>query len=155
MDETELARVGAVIFQRCVAILVDREAARDVTQEVLVKLWQRQGALRDPVAWAWRVATNACLNRIDKDRRLVFRAPEQVPDRGQAPALDERMDARQELARVWGRLGARDRRVFQLVFVDELDQGEAARVLDLSRRTVLRAVARIRRVAFQGEGGRT
>jgi RNA polymerase sigma-70 factor, ECF subfamily len=155
MDDTKLARVGAVVFQRCVAILGDREAARDVTQEVLVKLWQHQRDLRDPAAWAWRVATNACLNRIHKDRRLVFRAPEQVPDPGRAPKLDERLDAHQELARVWDRLGARDRRVFQLVFVDELDQGQAARVLDVSRRTVLRAVGRIRRVAFQGEGGRT
>src|SRR5574342_1081933 len=64
---------GAAVYRRCLRLLRDREAARDATQEVFVKLVRDMKRLKDRVTalpWIYRVATNHCLNlRRDAARR--------------------------------------------------------------------------------------
>ncbi len=54
--------------------LGNREEAEDVTQEVLVRLWQNQGELADATlpAWISRVTRNACIDTIR--RRRAYRS---------------------------------------------------------------------------------
>jgi RNA polymerase sigma-70 factor (ECF subfamily) len=131
-----IQRTGAVAFRRCLQLLGDREAARDLTQEVMIRMLSHQEEIRDPAAWAWRVSTNLCLNQLEKDRRLRFLDPAEVPEVPDDGRGEERLAARQALARLWERLDQRTRGVFTLVHLDGLTQEEAAGVLGLSRRTV-------------------
>ena len=57
----------AGIYNLCARILCDREEAKDVTQDVFVTAFSRLPGPTERsrrVAWLYRVATNACLNRL-------------------------------------------------------------------------------------------
>src|SRR5512133_1854626 len=63
---------GPAVYRRCVRLLGDREAAKDATQEVFVKLLRDIGKLADretALPWIYRVATNHCLNLRRAARR--------------------------------------------------------------------------------------
>src|SRR5664280_2360885 len=64
----------AAIYNLCARVLGDREEAKDVTQEVFIKAFDQLPAtdaesfgLRP---WLYRVATNACFNRLRSRRHL-------------------------------------------------------------------------------------
>src|SRR5512142_1360611 len=68
---------GAVVYRRCLRLLRDREAARDATQEVFVKLLRDMSKLagrETALPWIYRVATNHCLNVRRGARRGGARA---------------------------------------------------------------------------------
>src|SRR5262245_335905 len=88
MDDADVSDAfrtyGGAVFSRCLRILRDDEAARDVTQEVLIRCFDRRQTLRsgrELLGWLYRVATNLCLNLL-RDRKLRRDA-----DRQLAPAL--------------------------------------------------------------------
>lgn len=58
--------VESDIFAFSYALLRDGEEAKDVTQDVLIKLWQHKEIREKNTAkrWVLRVARNACLDRI-------------------------------------------------------------------------------------------
>ena len=142
-DET-IRRMGAVAYRRCLQLLADHEAARDATQEVMIRMLANRDRIEDPAAWVWRVSTNTCLHVLEKDRRLRFMDPANLPEMAIDPRGEERLDARQTLAKLLDHLDAKARAVFVLVHVDGLTQDEAADVLGLSRRTVGKKVRLIR-----------
>ncbi|NLE23639.1 MAG: sigma-70 family RNA polymerase sigma factor [Actinobacteria bacterium] len=60
------------VYNLCARILGDREEAKDVTQDVFLTAFERPPAKGEDVrlrAWLFRVATNACLNRLRSRRR--------------------------------------------------------------------------------------
>src|SRR5512142_1041076 len=70
------ATYGPVVYRRCLKLLRDREAARDATQDVFVKLVReirRLAGPDDPLPWIYRISTNHCLNLLRAKRR---RGPE-------------------------------------------------------------------------------
>jgi len=83
-------RYGPVVYRRCLRLLRDREAARDATQEVFMRLVKDMAQLEDResvLPWIYRVATNHCLNLLRSERRhgdavpaddLALAAPETV-----------------------------------------------------------------------------
>ena len=58
---------GPVVYRRCLALLEDREAARDATQEVFARLVRQLPELSElgdraaVLGWVCRSATNHCL----------------------------------------------------------------------------------------------
>ncbi len=73
------------ITAHCYRMLGSLQDAEEVTQESLLRGWQRLEELRDSAAakaWLYRIATNACLDRIKHQRRrrvqphLVARDPD-------------------------------------------------------------------------------
>ena len=135
---------GPVVYRRCLRLLRDREAARDATQEVFVKLLREPELLADPraaVPWIYRVATNHCLN-LGRNRRR--RAEEEL-----TPALELAAGAAppdfsdRHLARaVLSRFDAQTQAVAVGVFVDGMEHEEVAGLLGISRRTVSRKLDR-------------
>lgn len=79
----------------------DLDLAEDLFQEACLRAaehWAAQGAPRDPTAWLIRVARNAGLDRIRKDRRLSFgevEAASEAPD----PAVDHQAEIAEALDR--------------------------------------------------------
>jgi RNA polymerase sigma-70 factor (ECF subfamily) len=135
-----------VVYRRCVRLLGDREAARDATQEVFVKLLREESSFDQgdgAVRWIYRVATHHCLN-VRRDRRRWARlsagsadAGLEVAAQGAAPPAD-----RQLAREVLGRFDATTRAVAVGVLVTGMERDEIAGELGVSRRTVHRRLAR-------------
>ncbi len=135
---------GPAVYRRCLRLLRDKEAARDATQEVFVKLVRDMERLEDretAVPWIYRVATNHCLNlRRDAARRgeedlepeleVCARAPQDLyPDRQLVQQVLSRFDETTQAVAVG-------------VFVDGMEHEEVAEALGISRRTVSRKLGR-------------
>jgi RNA polymerase sigma-70 factor, ECF subfamily len=137
---------GPVVYRRCVRLLGDREAARDATQEVFVKLLREvtldddgQRALR----WIYRVTTNHCLNlrrdRLRRARAIGAAAEDALDVVGEAEAP---YPERQLAQRVLGRFDATTQAIAVGVLVDGMEREEVAGALGISRRTVHRKLTR-------------
>jgi RNA polymerase sigma-70 factor (ECF subfamily) len=134
--------LGPAVYRRCLRLLKDREAARDATQEVFVKLVRDMGRLADretALPWIYRVATNHCLNLLRDARRrpaaaedaldVVPGAPTSFPDRQLARQVLSRFDVETQAIAVG-------------VLVDGMEHEELAGALGISRRTVHRKLTR-------------
>ena len=142
-DAATLYRLhGAVVYRRCLRLLRDREAARDATQEVFVRLVRDELHLfsrEDVLPWLYRVATNHCLNVRRAARHRATIALDDVAEPA-CPASDRLDHLLAE--RVLARFDAVTRYVAVAVLVDEQEQEEVAQALGLSRRTLARKLER-------------
>lgn len=134
---------GPVVYRRCLRLLGDREAARDATQEVFVKVVSDLGKLSDretALPWIYRVATHHCLNVLRDARRRGLCPASDVLDLAPAApaALPERRLARQVLSR----FDPETQAIAVGVLVDGMEREQVAGLLGISRRTVHRKLAR-------------
>ncbi len=136
--------LGPAVYRRCLRLLRDREAARDATQEVFVKLVRdidRLAERETALPWIYRVATNHCLNLLRDARR---RGEQPQPDGaldvvpGAAPSFPDRHLARQVLSR----FDVQTQAIAVGVLVDGMEHEEVAGALGISRKTVHRKLAR-------------
>jgi RNA polymerase sigma-70 factor (ECF subfamily) len=77
-------RHGAAIHRLAVAIVGPDEAG-DVTQDVLVRAWQRRGQLQDPAAeaaWLRRIVVNRCLDHRRASNRRIRTIPMTIAEIG-------------------------------------------------------------------------
>ncbi len=153
------AEYRSPLYNLCARILGDRDEAQDVTQEVFAAAFERlPGSPGSPLhlrAWLYRVATNACLNRLRTSRRVVG-------DGGRldvvADGVDEYQRA-QTAALVEASLAAlneRYRTALVLKDLHGLPPAEIAEVMEVSRPTADVLVHRARssfRAAFTRLGG--
>ena len=134
---------GPTVYRRCLRLLADREAARDATQEVFVKLVRDIGKLGDretAVPWIFRVATNHCLTVLrDRRRRSGERGGMPV---GAGTERPEEFAERQLARRVLSRFDPKTQAIALGVLVDGMEHEEVAGTLGISRRTVHRKLAR-------------
>jgi DNA-directed RNA polymerase specialized sigma24 family protein len=82
----------------------------------------------------YRIATNCCLNEI-RDRKLRPQSEADLPETG-SEDLEAALATRDVAAKIVLRCPDKLRVAAWLHYVDGLDQGEVARVLGISRRTV-------------------
>lgn len=139
---TELYRAyGPVIYARCRRLLGDSAAAEDATQETFMRVHRHldKADSREALAWIYRIATNYCLNEI-RNRKRRPEPHDDVPD-VVALGVDEALADRDLAARIVERAPEKLRVVAWLYHVDGLEQVEVARVLDISRRTVVNRLA--------------
>jgi RNA polymerase sigma-70 factor (ECF subfamily) len=135
---------GPVVYRRCLGLLRDREAAKDATQEVFVKLLGNMSRLEgreEVLPWIFRVATNHCLNlRRNAGRRGESELTPDLPSgaRSDSDALPDRRLAQQILSR----FDEGTQAVAVGMLVDGMERDEVASALGISRRTVSRRMAR-------------
>ena len=94
---------------------------------------------REALGWICRIATNYCLNEIRNRKRrpsVDDGAPEPL-----AGDLEQLLADRDLVTRIVDRAPEKLRTVAWLHHVDGLDQGEVARILEISRRTVVNRLA--------------
>ncbi len=138
---------GPAIFARCLRLLRDRAAAEDATQETFLKVFRhlaRAPGDDEVRMWIFRIATNVCLSQLRQRTRRAA-APVDAPDpqRSTEELMSDRDLAAQLVAHAPERLSA----PAWLHYVDGLDQGEVARVLGISRRTVINRLAQFAETA--------
>ena len=139
---------GATIYARCAKLLGDRVAAEDATQETFLRVYRhldKAPTSWEALRWIYRIATNYCLNEI-RDRRLRPRCQSEARDLAGANP-DEILADRDLVMRIVRRSPEKLRATAWLHHVDGLDQGEVARVLGSSRRTVINHLATFARNA--------
>lgn len=140
-------RYGPMVMRRCRQLLGDEDEARDAAQEVFVKLLMAQGRLRDtaPSNLLYRMATNLCLNRIrDARRRRTTPNSALVEKIAVWDEIDGRAEARDLLARLFGRQRESTRVMACLHYVDGLTLEEVAREVGLSVSGVRKRLRRLR-----------
>ncbi len=124
----------------------DREEARDLAQEVFVRIYQRLGTYREDdsfLPWMLRVARNVCIDHL---RRMKVRTPahgvpmEDAPepvDPGPTPQAAWEADARKQLVyRAMQHLSEISREMILLKEIEGLRLDEIASMLDLPLGTV-------------------
>jgi RNA polymerase sigma-70 factor (ECF subfamily) len=139
--------LGPAVYRRCLKLLRDRDAARDATQDVFMKLVKDMDRLKDRetvMPWIYRVATNHCLNVIRSRRRARVAgadddlALELAPAPSGAASYPDRVLARAVLAEFDDDTQA----VAVGVLVDGMEHEELARALGVSRKTIQRRLDR-------------
>jgi RNA polymerase sigma-70 factor (ECF subfamily) len=145
MDDQRLSQLyreyGGLIYGRCRRLLGDDAAAEDATQETFLRVQRhldRAPDASEAIAWVYRIATNYCLNELrDRRRRAEPRAEPLAVEVPSGPPVEELLADRDLAARLVARAPEKLRSVAFLHYVDGMDQGEVARVLGVSRRTVV------------------
>ena len=136
----------------CYRMLGSLQDAEDVTQETLLRAWRRLDSFRGTASihtWLYRIATNACLDEIERRPRRAEPAVDPYPDH----ALDEldpaaRYEAREGMALAFltaiQRLPGRQRAVLILRDVLGWTGAEVAELLDSTVASVNSALQRAR-----------
>jgi RNA polymerase sigma-70 factor, ECF subfamily len=61
------------VFRLCMGYANDHAQAQDLAQETFILVWQNLSKFRNESAigtWIFRIATNSCLRKIEKEKRL-------------------------------------------------------------------------------------
>ena len=123
-------------------ILHDDGIAGEVAQDAFLTAWTKLGSLEDPDAfggWLLRIARNASLNRLAREKRSVTTGDETMTVLTDASSPDhdplERMDQASRIALVWeaaAALGPRDASVLDLHLRHGLTPAELAEELGVT-----------------------
>ena len=133
---------GPIIYARCLRLLADRGAAEDATQETFVRVHRhidRAPDFQSALGWIYRIATNYCLNEL-RNRRLRAEPRDTLPEPAGGSAEDLLAD-RDFVSRLIDAAPEELRVPAWLHHIDGIDQGEVARMLGVSRRTVVNRLA--------------
>jgi RNA polymerase sigma-70 factor (ECF subfamily) len=154
---------GQRIFRFLLASIRDRDVAETLTQETFLRAWSAREQFRgdcSEITWLTRIALNLLRDHTRTNRfrfwRNVSQTAVQADDLAAhlphpATSSEASLIAHQQLALVWETvetLSERQRTVFLLRFVEELELADIARITDLPISTVkthlYRALAAIR-----------
>lgn len=140
------------LFRYVCSITSDAEAARDVTQDVFIRLWDARDSLsasRSLEAYLYRMARNRAYN-YERDQRTRTEKEDEVRDRSVAqPARPNQPDAEVAAQRLEDRLQRwiedlpqRQREALTLSRFEDLSHDEIADVMEISPRTVNNHIVR-------------
>jgi RNA polymerase sigma-70 factor (ECF subfamily) len=144
-----VARYGPVALRLAARIAPDREAAEDIAQEAMVRIWHRAGDFNAGRArfttWLYRIVVNLCIDLCRKPKPVPlpahFDPADAAPGAQEALEHDERRAA---LARAMDSLTAAQRAAVTLVYDEGLSGAEAAKALGITTKAVERLLARAR-----------
>lgn len=134
---------GGAIYQRCRRLLRDAHEAHDLTHEVFARgLAHRQSLRPGPelLGWLHVVATRLCLNRL-RDAGLA-RARNSTPSGATLSAPESAFADRDLVLRLLRDVDATTQALAVYVLVDGMTQDEAARLANVSVRTVRNRLSR-------------
>ncbi|MDN5213368.1 RNA polymerase sigma-70 factor [Fulvivirgaceae bacterium BMA12] len=119
------------------SVVKDKDEAKDVVQQVFLKLWQSKTEIQSAKSYLHRAVVNAAINHLDKNKNTVkVELPENmasVNEDGQGVALKALADI--VLAEV-RKLPPKCQTVFSLSRYEGLNNQEIADYMDISVKTV-------------------
>lgn len=157
--EALVRRRQSRVFWTALQVVGNEEDARDVTQEVFIRLWRvlpRYRAGRSFTTWLYRITVNLAIDahrrrqaRPDQQAADVVEADEPVRGDGPAEALDRR-EVQRIFLRLARRLSAQQRAVFVLKEMNGMESSDIAQVLGISPSTVRNHLHQARKSLRQG-----
>ena len=137
------------IYSIAVWFAGDEAAAKDVTQEVFLKLFSSIGKFRGESAfgtWLYRLVVNVCLDERRRQRRLVHLDSEEKTLRASGVGPQERHFAsrqrREAVQAALAQLSPKLRLPLVLRYLEDLTYEEIARVLGCGKGTVASRLSR-------------
>lgn len=142
-------RYGALLMAVCMRYLAGRDEARDVLQDVFVKVltqisrfhYQGEGSLR---AWMVRIAANESISFLRREGRLAF--CHNIPDVPDAPDAEPGRVPPDVLHRLIRGLPTGYRTVLNLYVFEQMPHREIARQLGISESTSASQYLRAKRL---------
>ena len=124
-----------MVFRRCVFLLKDDAEAKDMVQNVFLRIYERMDALdlSQPSSLLWNTATRLCLNRIrDKKRRGLDVDSSELLLTIACAEEDDGIEARGLLAKIFSKEQESTRTIATLHYVDGMTLEETAETVGLS-----------------------
>jgi RNA polymerase sigma factor (sigma-70 family) len=138
------------VFRLAKRLLVSTEEAEDATQEVLVKLWNKNESLSDYVsveALAMTMTKNHCLDQLKAKRSSNLRiVHNNYTDR--EPSLQQKVEDNDSLnwvAKIIDQLPEQQRIIIQLREVEQYEFEEIAKLLEMNETAIRVALSRARK----------
>jgi RNA polymerase sigma-70 factor (ECF subfamily) len=140
--EQAFEQYGPMVFRRARAILGSSEEARDVMQDVFIKILSGGMKSEGSVSgWLNRVTTNECLDRVrDRSRRTALLRKNFIPGERADSGHEDRAIVRAMLGEVEERVAS----AAICVHIDGMTHDEASKHLGVSLRTVANLLTRFR-----------
>lgn len=136
VDDFVAAHADAV-YRYALRLTRSRHHAEDLTQETLLRGWQRRGKLREAAAarvWLLRIATNIHRDKLRAVRPVGPLMEQSIADGG-GVAVESQLGHRECVERAMAALDElpeRQRQVMHLITIEQLPHEEAASVLGIS-----------------------
>lgn len=87
--EALVAPLEQKLYALCLRMLTSREDALDCAQDAMLRIWRSMGTFREQASfgtWCYRIATNACLDYLRKQKVRPSVSLEAMTEIGFAPA---------------------------------------------------------------------
>ncbi|MGD9140408.1 MAG: RNA polymerase sigma factor [bacterium] len=129
--EEVVNRYSHKVYELCYRILRNEEEARDMAQEVFVRVYEKRGKFGGRSAlytWIYRIATNMCLTQLKKTRiqTVPLDAVEAVLEARPGDGDPDYGDLERAVAKAMVQLPPRQRAVFSMRFFDKMSVKEIA-----------------------------
>lgn len=138
------------VFRLAKRLLVSTEEAEDATQEVLVKLWSKNGSLdayNSVEAFAMTMTKNYCLDQLKSKRAGNLQiVHNNFTDR--APSLDKKVEDNDSLdwvEKIINQLPEQQRLIIQMRDIEQYEFEEIAKILDMNETAIRVALSRARK----------
>ncbi len=154
MNQTAFIRlinpVKDKIYRLALRLLVSKEAAEDATQEVIIKLWNRNDKLNDYAnleAFAMTVTKNYCFDQLklkqNNNLKIVHSNYENKEKNVQEQLeLNDELD---QVARILNSLPEQQKIIFQLRDVEQYEFEEIAEIVGMNETAIRVALSRARK----------
>ena len=124
-----------MVYRRCVFLLKDDAEAKDMVQNVFLRIYERMDTLdlSQPSSLLWNTATRLCLNRIrDKKRRGLDVDSSELLLTIACAEEDDGIEARGLLAKIFSKEQESTRTIATLHYIDGMTLEETAETVGLS-----------------------
>lgn len=144
---------AAAVFAICRHMSADEPEARDLMQDVFVRVWERLHTFRGQSAlatWIHRLAVNVVINHLRTAKRDALRMLDDPADADfGSVSSDRQLDAAMDINGAMARLPGGARSVFVLHDVHGYSHGEIAHMLGIAAGTSRTQLFRARRTLMQ------
>ncbi|SNR35048.1 RNA polymerase sigma factor [Lutibacter flavus] len=131
------------VYRQCMGYMNDHDAAKDITQETFIKVWQHLPKFRNESSigtWVFRIAANSCLRQISKDKKMPkSEFPNEIVEEilvNNEPLVEFLYKCISELPEV--------ERIIISLELEELKQKEIAKIVGLTESNVRVKIHRIK-----------
>lgn len=159
------ARYQGMVYELLFRMLGSRDDADELLPDVFLKVWHGAGRFQsrsDPATWIYRIAANACIDRLRRRPALASVSLEELAEGPDAPAVRFDPDRRLILAETCARLQAglmalppEDRLLITLYHLQGRSYEEIQAITGLSyarlKSRLFRARQRLRETCHEGE----
>jgi len=138
------------MYRLALRLLVSRESAEDATQDVLVKLWNRNDKLKHYAnfeAFAMTVTKNHCLDQLKLKQNNNLKIVHSNFDNNENDQLEqlEISDELDQVSRILKDLPEQQKVIFQLRDVEQYDYEEISEITKMNETAIRVALSRARK----------